>query len=46
VYGVDVILNLRLIGKRTGVKLKIGGFAFYALMFSLPTALLGFYLKA
>ena len=46
VYGVDVVLNLRLIAKRTGVKLKIGGFAFYALIFSLPSALLGFLLKS
>ena len=45
VYGIDVLLNLRLIAKRTGVKLKTGGFAFYALLFAIPTALLGFLLK-
>ena len=45
VYGIDTLLNLKLIAKRTGVKLKSGGFAFYALLFSIPTAILGFLLK-
>jgi O-antigen/teichoic acid export membrane protein len=45
VYGVDTLLNLRLIRKKTGVKLKVGGFAFYAVIFTVPTCILGFLLK-
>ena len=45
VYGIDTILNLHLIKKKTGVKLKTGSFAFYSVLFMLPTTLLGFLLK-
>lgn len=45
VYGIDTLLNLHLLKKKTGVKLKTGSFAFYSVIFMFPTALLGFFLK-
>ncbi len=46
VYGIDTLLNLRLIRKKTGVRLKVGGFAFYAVLFTVPTCVLGFLIKS
>lgn len=44
-YGVNTVINLALIRKKTGVRLKTGGFAFYSILFMLPSALLGVLLK-
>ena len=46
VFGTNTAVNLFLIGKKTGVKLRFGGFAFYSLIFLIPTSALGFLLKS
>ena len=46
VFGTNTAINLFLIRKKTGVKLKFGGFAFYSLIFLIPTSALGFLLKS
>jgi stage V sporulation protein B len=44
-YGISTILNLVIIAKKTGVRLKTGGFAFYSVIFMIPSAILGILLK-
>lgn len=46
VFGANTAINLFLLKKKTGVKLKFKGFAFCSIVFLIPTVLFGFLLKS